>query len=177
MELDKAIKERRSVREYLSKPVPHEKIMEVLDAARYAPRSGNLQNFYFIVVQNKKKREQIAENCLRQSWMKNSPVHIVICNKIEDISQVYSDRGELFSIQNSSAAIENMLLKATELGLGTCWVGALDYVALQNILRLPDDIRVEAVITLGYSKTYPKSSKKYDLSKITYFEEWGNSVK
>ncbi len=172
MELDKAIKERKSVREYLTKRIPEEKLMEVLDAARYAPKAGNLQNFYFIVVKSKKRKEDISECCKNQSWMKNAPIHIVVCNKVKDIKRLYSEQGELFSIQNAAAAMENILLKATELGLGTCWVGALDFVKIQRILKLPDDVRVEAIITLGYPKKIPRTSRKYDLDKIVYFEEW-----
>ncbi len=177
MELDKAIKERKSVRNYTSKKISHELLMEVLDSARYSPRSGNLQNFYFLVVQSKTKKEKIAEACLKQVWMKDAPVYIIVCNKVKEITRLYSTQGELFSIQNSSAAIENILLKATSLGLGTCWVGAFDVLRLKSILNVPEDIRIEAIITLGYPKSMLKVSRKLPLDRITYFEDWGNPIK
>ncbi len=178
MDLDKCIKERRSVRSYLDKNVEFEKLAKILDSARYAPSSGNIQNVMLIAVRDKKKRADIATASLKQYWMMDAPVHIAVCNKIENIKRFYGSKGELvYSSQNCAAAIENMLLTAYSLGLGTCWVGAFDEDAIKRILRIPENIKVEAVITLGYVKEKEELPSKYALENITYFEEWGNTKK
>ena len=110
--------------------------------------------------------------------MMDAPVYIVICNKLEKIKRFYGSRGELiYSSQNCAAATENILLKAHSLNLGTCWVGAFDEDAIKRILRIPQDIKVEAIITLGYPKETEELPYKYPLENITFFEEWGNTKK
>lgn len=177
MEISKCIKERRSVRTYLNKKVSWSNIAKILDAGLYAPCSGNIQNYSFIVVQDNKKREEIARASLNQLWMLEAPVFIAICNDSKKVKKFYEELGERYSIQNCAAAAENMLLMAHSLKLSTCWVGAFDHIKLQRILKLPDSISVEAIITIGYSKSETKEPKKFSLDKVTYFEEWGNTNK
>ncbi|MEW6063117.1 MAG: nitroreductase family protein [Nanoarchaeota archaeon] len=178
MDLDKCIKERRSVRSYLEKEVEHEKIAKLIYSARYAPSSGNLQNWRFIIVKDSKKRNEIAIACLKQHWMAEAPVHIVVCNKVEDVKRFYGSKGEfIYSIHNCAAAIENLLLTAYSLKLGTCWVGAFDENAIKKILRIPNDIKVEAIITVGYPKDKEEPAERYNLDSITFFEEWGKYEK
>jgi len=178
MELDKCIKGRRSVRDYLEKDVENEKLVKIIDSARYAPSSGNLQNWRFIIVKDNKKRNDIAIACLKQHWMAEAPVHIVVCNKIEDVKRFYGSMGELvYSIHNCAAAIENLLLTAYSLGLGTCWIGAFDEDAIKKILRIPNDIKIEAVITVGYPKEKEEPAERYSLDNLTFFEEWGEYAK
>lgn len=176
MELDKCIQERRSVRKYMAKKVSWPLISKILDAGVRAPSSGNIQNYNFIVVQNKKKKEEIA-NAANQLWMIEAPVFIVVCNNKDKIKKFYEEEAEHYSIQNCAASAQNMLLTAYSLGLSTCWVGSYDEIALQRILKLPDNIKIELIITLGYSDMKPKEPKKFSIDRLTYFEEFGNTKK
>ncbi len=173
-DVDSCIKERRSIRSYLSKKISDEQIKEIIDAARYAPAAGNLQNLYFIIVKSKKKRQEIAKACLDQLWMLEAPIFIVVCSKPTRIKMFYGERGDIYSLQGCGAAIQNMLLKAHSLGLATCWVGAFDPVKMKSILLLPEDITPEAIVTLGYGNETPKMPPKPKLERIIFFEEWGN---
>ncbi|MEM4245462.1 MAG: nitroreductase family protein [Candidatus Nanoarchaeia archaeon] len=176
MNVEDAIKGRRSVRSYSEKDVKHEDLVKVLNAGRYAPSSGNIQNWVFIVVRNEEKKREIAKACLNQIWMVQAPVHIVICNDLVAAKRAYGERGErLYSIQNCAAAAQNMMLQAEELGLATCWVGSFDNEGVKRILNIPSGVNPEIIITLGYKS--PRSTShggRHNLSHLVFFEDWGN---
>ncbi|GIU69587.1 MAG: NADH dehydrogenase [Candidatus Woesearchaeota archaeon] len=127
METLEAINQRRSIRKYLDKPVEFEKITTIIDSARKAPSAGNLQDWSFIIVTDKNLIKQVASYALEQYWIATAPALIVVCGLPEKHEMYYGLRGKrLYNIQDCAAAIENILLSATDLGLGTCWVGAFE---------------------------------------------------
>ena len=150
MEIDKCIQERRSVRKYNKKKVSWDKIADILEAGINAPCAGGIQNYHFIVVQKNKKKEAIAKAC-GQSWMAQAPIFIIVCNDKQKSKKFYEDSGERYSIQNCAAVAENILLKAYSLGINSCWVGAYDEIELAGILKLPENVSADLIITLGYS--------------------------
>lgn len=173
-----AIESRRSIRKYLDKPVEFEKIGNVLNAGRLAPSAGNVQEWKFILVTERDLRKQIAEACMQQYWMETAPVHVVVCSQPVKTERMYGKRGEeLYSIQNAAAAVENMLLAATDQGLGSCWVSAFQESMLRRALAIDEDARPMAVVTLGYADEIPKAQLKQTLEDITYIERWGSKIK
>jgi len=184
MEIKEAIRKRRSIRKYLKKPVDDKLIAEILDTAKFAPSSGNIQNWKFIIVTDPKKIKELATASLNQTWMNHAPVHIVVCNNMLNIKRLFKERGEkLYSIQNCAAVVQNILLTAYSLGLGSCWVGAFDKEAVKRILKIPGkDIKVnaepEAIITIGYSsdKIF-QVPHRHELNELTFFEEWDKKEK
>lgn len=178
MELDNCIKERRSVRDFLDKEVNWGTLFEILESTTYAPSSGNMQNWAFIIVRDKKKKEALAQAANGQDFMIKAPVLIVICNRLDRIKRIYGERGEkLYSIQNCAAATQNILLKAHSLGLSTCWVGAFDSDEVTNILKLEKEVQPDSIIALGYSEENPIMPKREELGNLVYFEDWGNKRK
>ncbi|HDP73883.1 MAG TPA: hypothetical protein ENN46_02925 [Candidatus Woesearchaeota archaeon] len=176
MEIENAIGQRVSVRDYLDKPIEREMLGKILESGRLAPSSGNLQPLFFIVVQDKEKREKLAVACLEQYWMAKAPVHIVIVSDTEKCKQYYGIRGErLYSIQNAAVAAENMLLMATSLGLGSCFVSAFNEDQVSRELAIREEYRPQAIITLGYART-SKRTEKASLYKLTFLEVFGNRV-
>jgi len=173
MEFAEVVKGRRSIRKYAPKEVENEKLYAVLDAARYAPSAGNIQAKYFIIIRDEEEKEKIAEICFGQYWMTTAPVHIVVCTDVKKSKMVYRERGEFYSIQDAAAAIQNMLLAAYDLGLGTCWVGAFDENRLKEFLEIPDHVKVHAIITLGYAAEKPRMPRKAPLYGMVYFDKWG----
>ena len=176
MDVDKCIKERRSVREYLKKKISWPNVSKILDAGIHAPCSGGIQNYNFIVVQSDKKRDDIARAC-NQLWMLGAPVFIIVCNNKEKIKKFYEDEADHYAVQNCAAAIENMLIQAQSFGISSCWVGSYDEIKLTRILKLPDNVNIEAIVVLGYSEDKPKMPKRFTIDRLTYFEEWGNIKK
>jgi nitroreductase len=169
-----SIKKRRSIRRYLDKKVNHELICDLIEAATLAPSSGNLQNWQFIIVTNEEKRTELSIACVRQSWMQQAPVHIVICNNKSTVTRIYKNRGDLYSTVNCSLAAENIMLAATSLKLSTCIIAAFDPRTIQRILQIPDNITPESIITVGYTAEKPHPQKRKPLETKIYFEKWGN---
>lgn len=169
MDVLRAIFTRRSVRDYIEAPVEWDKVGYVLEAGRAAPSSGNLQNWKFIVCSGAEQRKALAEASLNQKWMEKAPIHIVVCSEPKRVEIFYGLRGErLYSVQNCAAAIENMLLAAHSLGLGSCWVGAFDEEMVKRVCSIPDYARPQAIITIGYSSGNEKDPGRTALYTVTF---------
>ncbi|MBW2993376.1 nitroreductase family protein [Candidatus Woesearchaeota archaeon] len=180
MEVLDCIKTRRSIRKYLDKAVAGDDLHKILEAGQYAPSSGNLQNWKFIVVLDKAVKKKIAEAALQQYWIEAAPVLIVVCAETKKAERYYGIRGErLYSIQNCAAAVENMLITANSIGLGSCWISAFEEDAVVRILGIPekDDIRPQAIITIGYADETPEQPKRFTIETITYFNKWRGVMK
>jgi len=174
MEFRQVINSRRSIRRYLDKNVSWGLISEILDSGVKAPAAGNIQSYKFIVVMDKKKKDKIVTASLSQSWMKSAFVYIVICSDPDNIKKFYKKRGLLYSTQNCALAAENMLLKATSLGLGACLVGAFDEKAVKKVLKIPNNIIPELIMVLGYPDEKPSLKRRTPLEHLVFFEEYGN---
>lgn len=173
METLEAIKIRQSVRSYQDKPLPWDDVIKVLDAGRLAPSAGNLQNWKFVVVLDKAKRDEVAEACIQQYWMATAPVQIVICSEPAKAERYYGVRGDrLYSIQNCAAAAENMIIAASSLGLGTCWIGAFDEDMIKRLFGIPPEARPQIILTLGYPDEKPAMQIKHPLTSCLYMNKW-----
>lgn len=178
MELFAAITLRRSIRKYRDIPVEFEKVGHILNAARLAPSAGNIQDWKFILVTKEDSRKKIAEACVRQFWMQDAPLHIVVCAQPKKVAGFYGARGEkVYCMHNAGAAIENMLLAAVDQNLGACWVGAFEENMLRKALNIPGDVIPQAVITVGYAAEKPKMPQKFKIENVMFIEEYGNKIK
>lgn len=177
MNVIECIQKRRTVRKYINKKIPREIVSEIIESGRLAPSSGNLQNWKFILVDNDALKSEIAHACGMQLWMQDASNYIVICSENDKIERFYGLRGDrLYAIQNCAAAIENMLLSATHFGLGSAWIGAFDEDRLKSALGIPDDVRPQAIIVIGYSAEKPEPIPKYRLYDICYIDGYRNRV-
>lgn len=180
MDVIECIKTRRSIRKYLDRPVAWDDVHIILDAACCAPSSGNLQNWKFIIVLEKALKRKIAEACLQQYWIEAAPVIIVVCAEPGKAERYYGVRGErLYSVQNCAAAVENMLLAANARGLGSCWVGAFEEDAVMRALSIPEkeNIRPQAVVTIGYANEKPEMPNRFELDTLLFFNKWHGVIK
>ena len=172
-----AIKTRRSVRKYLGQQIPRELTTKVIDAGRFAPSAGNLQNWKFILCEKQSVRNGIADACLQQWWISSAPSIIVLVAEPDKAKRFYGLRGErLYTVQNIAAATMNMLLCAHSLGLGACWVGAFDEDKVSRVCSIPEEYRPQAIITLGYADEHPPEPTKYPIETITYFNSWRSRI-
>ena len=140
MDLDKVIESRRSVREYAKKDISFEKIILLLNAANHAPSAGNLQTFSFVVVNDKDKQNKIVEVSLKQFWMNQAPIFIVVCSDTQKLESYYKERGTKYADQNAGSVAMLLSLKATDLGLVSCWVNVFDQEKVSKILSLKHGI-------------------------------------
>lgn len=172
MELLKAILGRRSIRKYEKKEVEREKIDEILKAATWAPTAGNMQAWRFYVVKNGERRTAMWRACRNQSHVQDASHLIVVCFDRRVAFRSYGKRGEeMYALQDTAAAIQNMMLRAYELGLGTCWVGAFEEGDITKLLELPADTKPVAIVTVGYPDEKPKSDRPEFKEVTTFLEE------
>ncbi len=168
------IKERRSVRRFKKLEVPWYLIADCLEYSIMAPNSGNVQNWRFVIVRKKENLEKITKICDEQYWVLRAPILIVVCSETTKIRKLFNIRGEaLYAVQNCAAAIENLILKAQELGLGSVWIGAFDEIKLREIIGIADDVRPQAIIALGYPEEIEEKSRREPLENVIYFEKYG----
>lgn len=170
------IKKRASIRRYLEKGVPAELVDKVLEAARWAPSEGNVQPWEFVVVRDLELKKQLVKAAYHQSWMLSAPVFIIVCTNMRAAKAIYGERGEkLYAIQSIGAAIQNILLAAEALGLGTCWIGAFSEPQVSVLLHCPDWVRPCAILTLGWSAESPPAGHPLELHDIVHFESFGET--
>ena len=147
---------RRSIRNFQEKDISRDDVDVLLKAAQAAPSGGNRQPWHFYVVRDTQIKADIADKAARQPFIKTAPVIIVVCADAPQSGRRYGERGEtLYCIQDTAAAIQNMLLCAKSLGLGSCWCGAFDESAVSGILGLAAELRPIAVIPFGYPGDEP----------------------
>ncbi len=177
MDVKQAIEKRRSVRSFIDKEINPDYIMEMIDAARQAPSSGNLQSWKFILVKNQHSKNEISDACFQQNWIASAPTIIVVIALVDEVKRHYGVRGEmLYSIQNCALAIQNMMLRATELGISGTIVSAFEEGMIKRTLSLPDHVRPQAIIPVGYSSEKPAKKLLQSIESMTYFEKWYNRI-
>lgn len=163
-----AIFSRISVREFLPKPVEPEKLERLLRAAMAAPSAGNQQGWAFYVVKNPAVIAQLAECSPYAGCAKNAPVCIVPCTRKSG-----ARHGEYLEI-DCSAATENLLLEAVELGLGAVWLGIAPLKermdAARRVLDLPEDLEAFAFIPVGYPASAHPQQDRYDAGRVHIIE-------
>lgn len=146
-----AIKERRSVREFEERDIPDATIGRLLESAHLAPSAGNLEPWKFIVVKQDDIKNKLSSAAYDQDSLCSAPVCIVVCAEPGRSAAKYGQRGsELYCLQDTAAAAQNILLTATGYGLGSCWVGAFDENAVRASLGLDSGLRPVAIIPVGY---------------------------
>lgn len=147
-----AMRECHSVRAFIQEPVPEPTLTRILEAACWAPSAGNLQPWYFYVVQNQAVKEKIAAVCFEQEQVAEAPVVVVVMADPARSNERYGERGaQLYCLQDTAAAIQNMLLAAEGLGIGSCWVGAFDERKVQTLVEAPPRLRAVAIVCFGFS--------------------------
>ena len=130
----------------MDKVVEEEKLKQLLEAARLAPSWANRQCWKYIIVNDKEKIKKLAAGIIN-SWMKNVKIVIVAC---ADPKKSGSKNGMDYYLVDVAISMEHLVLAATNLGLGTCWIGGFDEVKVKKILNIPEKIRVVAMTPVGY---------------------------
>ena len=172
MEVYEAIAYRRSIRNYLDKPVEEEKIERVLEAGRLAPSAANKQEWHFIIVRDKELLEKLMKAAGDQKFVAEAPVVIAACAL--DSSHVMKCGQPSYSI-DVAIALSFMNLQATELGLGCCWIGHFEEGEVKEILKIPDTVRVVQLLTLGYFEENPPPKSRKRPDEIVSYGYWGSS--
>ncbi|MHA1145687.1 MAG: nitroreductase family protein [Candidatus Helarchaeota archaeon] len=194
---------RRSVRKYTNQPVDLELIKKIVHAAIHAPSAHNSQPWHFLILDNEKKKMNLARRMAEQykadlekdgvnaeqiqkicehsiSKFTNPPVLIVACLTTEHMEKYSDHRKEaerLLMIQSVSAAIQNLLLAAHVEGLATCWYCAPLFCPsiVSECLSLPEHVEPQAFITLGYGKEHPITPRRRPLDEVLHGNTWSET--
>ena len=154
-EVLKIIKMRRSVRDFRKEGIPDTVIRKLVDAILWAPSAGNLQSRKFYFVTDSKIKRNLAVAALNQSFIDEAPLVVVGCTDSRIMSR-YGERGlDLYAIQDVACSVMNMMLVASENGLGSVWVGAFRERDVFEILGLPGHLRPVVLIPVGYPSRTP----------------------
>jgi len=163
------IKKRQSVRSFLDKEIPEELLNNVLNAGRLAPSAKNSQPWRFLVVKNKELKKKLIPACKNQGFVGEASVVIVGCATSPSYKM---GNGEYSYSIDLAIALDHMSLQAADLGLGTCWIGAFYQDKVKEVLDIPEEISVVALMPLGYPKELSKKRERKDFSEIVCFDKY-----
>lgn len=169
MKVSEAIKNRRSVRNFKSTPVPEEKLKKVLEAARLAPSAHNEQAWKFIVVRDAEIREKLAKAANNQTFLGEAP--IVIVAVALDPDRIMNSGVPAYAV-DLAIAMENIALQATEEGLSTCWVGAFSQRGIKDVLKIPEKHKVVILMPLGFPADKPGKKVRKKISEIVSYDKY-----
>lgn len=167
MTFDEIVKARRSIRKYEDRPVPREMLDTVLDAGRLAPSAKNAQQWHFTAVMEPGLKKKLMYACGGQRFVADAACILVVWS--EDHREMYC--GQSAATVDCSIALSFMMLKATELGLGTCWLGAFSQQEVKDALGLEPGAVVVAVSPLGWPAEGPAPRPRKALQEIAEIRE------
>ena len=174
MQLDKAIKKRKSVKKFSDKKPDWRHIIECIDKMRYAPMAGNNFILKVIMVDKEDKIKKLSK-AAEQPFIEDVKYLLVVCSNYPRIKDTYGKKTEIYSRQQAGAAIQNLLLSLEEKKLSTCWIGHFNENKVKRILEIPKDINVEAMFPIGYEHPYSSKRKsKPDLDSFLFFNKYKN---
>jgi len=168
MDILETIKNRRSIRTYKRQDLAQQTLDKLLEAARWAPSAGNVQPWAFVIVTSQKIKQGISLGAFGQKSLEEASIVIIVCADEKRAEQSYGSRGKtLYCLQDTAAAIQNIMLTAHSLGLGSCWVGAFKEEEIRKVIRAPKEMRPIALIPIGYPNENPAARNRRPLSEIT----------
>lgn len=171
MELNRAIKTRKSVRKFSPRTPNWRDIIECIDSTRYAPMAGNNYSLKWVIVNDREKIQKIAD-AAEQDFIGQAQFVVVVCSNPSRTINAYGDRGKDYLKQQAGAAIENFLLAIQDKKLATCWIGHFKPSPIKHELKITDDVEIEALFPVGYESGKTKQKQKIDIDSILYFNEY-----
>ena len=167
MELKEAIRKRESIRDYEERPVPEEKLMNVLEAGRLAPSASNRQPGKIVIAKESKLRQELAQAANGQTFIGKAPVIIIaVATNVEHVMPC----GVPSYPVDLAIAVDHMTLAAVDEGLGTCWIGAFSQEKVKEILRIPAKYRVVTLFPLGFPKREKGTKLRNSMEQIVCYE-------
>ncbi|HAB51058.1 MAG: NADH dehydrogenase [Ignavibacteria bacterium RIFOXYB2_FULL_35_12] len=169
MDLFTAILNRRSIRKYSDKAMPDGALDKLLKSAMYAPSAMNNQAWQFVVINQRKKLDEILKVISHAEMLKSAQAAVLICGDLD------LEKNIDYVQQNCSAATQNLMLCAHGLGLGSCWIGVYPVKeiisGLQDLFKLPEHIVPISLVSLGYPAENPIAEDRFKTEKV-HFNQW-----
>lgn len=165
MELQTAIEKRRSTRSFTDRKLTKGEISELLRAATMAPSACNMQSWYFYIITDEKEREKLKNVCA--DWISTAPVVFIVCTDANGIEARFGERGRKFPMQDTALAMENMLLKAADMGLGGCIIGAYKQNEVTELFSIPKEHTVVALLPIGEPTEEIPARERKDITEVS----------
>jgi len=173
MDFLEIITKRRSIRNYKKQDLSPEIVEKLLEAARWAPSAGNVQPWAFVVASTEKTKQDLSVAAYGQKDVEAASVVIVVCADEKRALESYGERSKtLYCLQDTAAAVQNILLTAQSLGLGSCWIGAFKEDEVKMVIAAPLGMRPVAMVIVGYPNEAPAARNRRPLSEIMYKEKF-----
>jgi nitroreductase len=180
MEFMDVIRRRKSTRSYNDADVEEDKLHQLIEAARLAPSWANKQCWKYIIVNDEEKIRKLAAGIIN-SWMKNVKMVIVAC---ADPKKSGTKNGMEYYLVDVGISMEHLVLAATNLGLGTCWIGGFDEKRVKELLNIPETIKVVAMTPVGYpsddgvrnkiARKIIRANSRKPLEKMIQYNKWSD---
>lgn len=184
MEFDKVIKDRVSIRKYQKRNIDNSQLDYILECGHVAPTAGNVQPWEFIVVRDVAMKRKIVDTTYvgnqknasqHQEWLMDAPVFIVVCaNKDRIVAKYGEESMKKLIYLDCSASVENMLLAAVNLNLGSCYISGFRENELFQVLELPSSLEVVAFIPVGYVENTAMRRVKRPLKEVVHIDFYNN---
>ncbi len=168
MDVAEAIRNRYSCRHYQDKPLEQNKLDAVLEAARQAPSAKNLQDWRLVVATGKETKKQLAAAANNQTFLEEAGAIIVACTVSDHVMRC----GQAVGPIDVAIALEHIALRATDVGLATCWIGSFYADKVKEIVGIPQNVTIIELMALGYPADSPKEHRREPLEHIVSFEKW-----
>jgi nitroreductase len=159
---------RRSVRRFKQKAIPQEVLNKILEAGRQAPSAANRQPWHLIIITDDNLKKQLSKGLFNR-FIRNAPLTIVGCANTRALLT-----GK-WAVIDTSIALENVVLAAWTLGIGSCWIGDFKEKKVKQLLNIPSDWTIVALLALGYPAEKPKQRRKKSLESLTSFNNFNSS--
>jgi nitroreductase len=163
MQVFEIIQKRRSIRKYKNIIIPEEDIEKLIDAARLAPSAANGQNWKFVIISDQKIKNTLVPVCGNQEWV-GTCSHVIVGIVDPNFNKWYQ--------VDIAIALEHITLEATELGLGTCYIGRFTEEEIKRILKIPQDKKIIALLTIGYANEKPESRPRKKMREIMSYNQY-----
>lgn len=175
MTLFEIVEKRRSVRKYKPDPVKEKDLKEILEAGRLAPSASNRQPWSFVVTTDPETKKSLAVASNNQMFI--AEAHVVI-TALGDPSlyQTAASQAKMFHLRDPMIAIEHVVLAATALGYGTCWIGAFNEAEVKKILKIPERLAVVALLPLGVPDVSPPAKPRKEFREVFFKDSYGVSL-
>jgi len=175
MDLFEAIEKRRSIRKFKPGTIANEDLRKILEAGRLAPSGGNRQPWFFVVVRDAETKVALAKVSRSQTFIADAGV-VVAALGMSGVEHVPLSSTRIPYKQDPMIAVEHMILAATALGYGTCWIGAFDEGEVKKILKVPENLAVIALLPIGVPDEAPSARPRKPFKEIFFGETYGSSL-
>ncbi len=168
MNVFEAIKSRYSCRAYKDRPIEQEKLDKIFEAARQAPSAKNLQDWRFVVVTDKVRKQKVADCTNQTKAFGQAGAMLAACSVCKDTMRC----GQKIAPIDVAIALEHVALMATELGLATCWIGSFDAEKVRQALEIPENVAIIELMVLGYPANGKRQTTREPMNNIVCFDKW-----